>query len=211
MRHESGIREFPIWLLGGTEEIKWDNIEPGLEIDPGPPPVLSMWNPIISRIQNIIFKRIKKRIDELQIHIRNAIKDINYFPNPVNKIWTPYLYNLLGEFRNLIEKHKPIILITFGAFPFEFARRAVNEEETHPWDYWSSKRLGEEFRTRLDDFSADRTNVIPLLYETSHNGTFQIKRSNFCGDEKIDYPDYAAELIAEIILKFQKKLNIWTQ
>jgi hypothetical protein len=210
MRHESGIREFPIWLLGGSEEIKLAT-QSESEYDPGPSPILGMWNPVISRIQNIIFKRIKKRIDELQIHIRNAIKDTDHFPNPVNKIWTPYLYNLLGEFRNLIEKHKPIILITFGAFPFEFARRALNEEETYPWDYWSSKRLGDEFRTRLENFDMKETNAIPLLHEIAQNETFEIKREQFCGSQKANYLDYVAGMVAEKILEFNKRLKIWTQ
>lgn len=77
---------------------------------------------------------------------------------------------------------KPKVIITFGAFAFEFVRRACDNEFAVLFGKWSSKRLGEEFRKRIELYEPSGINILPLLHVSISRGRFLESHRYFVGE-----------------------------
>jgi len=104
---ESGERSDPIWLL----------------VNPKHPAVrYYIWTPVLAVIQDKVFRDIHKRIDTDNIFIRNVVRESGLVANTLNW-WGAEVEAEIESFRELVLEHKPKMIVTFGAFPYEFMRR----------------------------------------------------------------------------------------
>ena len=193
MKQASGEKTYPIWLL----------------VNPKHPAVrYNIWTPVLNEIQDRIFREIHTRIDTTNIFIRNAVSDCGIVPNTLNW-WRPEVAKEIVLFREMVLEHKPKILISFGAFPFEFLRRVYEIKPEKGPKYWGTSNLEDEFRKAIGNFDINKTNRIPLLRRliTSSN---DLEADN-CFDRKGSknyYYDVGSK-IAEKIIENKDNLNIW--
>jgi hypothetical protein len=129
-----GVETAPIWLIGDSDPEKWRS--PCLEFvfDDRHPTIHNIWTPILYKMQKKIYKLKSKIIDDDQFYIRNAIEDASMKPGrndhnwdagTVGQVKAEYLKLQMGAMKNLINQHEPKMVITFGAFAFEFIRLLV--------------------------------------------------------------------------------------
>lgn len=207
MKIESGNKSFAIWLLGDSDPERWSNLleEP---LDSRHPTRHNIWTSVVDVIQDEVYRKSGTRLDSSQLYIRNAIKDVSMKPKEYQREWCEKANYKLKEFREISGIYKPKIIISFGAFSYEFARRAFGEKPEISYKYWTVKQLGEEFRRRIFQFSFDTTNILPLLHRIIVD-KFIFCNSSFCGWEGANYFEYVGKEIAKILNDNSKKLNIW--
>lgn len=188
---ESGEKTYPIWLLVNPKH-------PGVRHN--------IWKHVLAEIQDKVFREIHTRIDTTNIYIRNAVWDSSIVPNTLNW-WGPEVAKEIESFRKIVQEYKPIILITFGAFPFEFTRRVYQIKPEKGPKYWSGSNLGEEFCRSIENFSINKTNMIPLLRRVITSSKF-IEDHNYFSEH---YFRYVGTKIAEKIIENKDSLNIWIE
>ena len=193
MKRESGERAYPIWLL----------------VNPKHPAVRhNIWSPVLDEIQDRVYREIHTRIDTTNIFIRNAVSDCRIVPNTLNW-WGAEVAKEIELFREIVLEHKPKILISFGAFPFEFVRRVYEIKPEKGPKYWGTSNLGDEFGRSIENFDINKTNRIPLLRRVISSDNY-IEAHN-CFDRK-DGRNYYYDVgtkIAEKIIENKDSLNIW--
>lgn len=190
-KRESGDRNYPIWLL----------------VNPKHPAVRhNIWTPVLAEIQDKIFREIRKRIDTTNIYIRNVVSDGNIVPNTLNW-WGADVAREIELFREIVLEHEPKILISFGAFPFEFLRRVYEIKPEKGPKYWGASYLGDEFGSAIENFDIDKTNRIPLLRRVITSGNL-IENHNYFGE---NYFHYVGMKIAEKIIENKDSLKIWIE
>ena len=108
-------------------------------------------------------------------------------------------------FRELVQEHQPKILISFGAFPYEFVRRVYEIKPEKGPKYWGNCYLGDEFANAIENFDINKTNMIPLLRRVMASGKF-IEDHNCIGE---NYFNYIGTKIAEKLIENKDTLNIW--
>lgn len=187
-KRESGERTFPIWLL----------------FNPKHPVVRHyIWTLVLAEIQDKLYREIQTRIETSNIYIRNAVSDSRIVPNTVNW-WDTELSAEIALFRKIIIEHQPKILISFGAFPYEFVRRAYEIKPEKGPKYWCASNLGDEFVRSIEAFDVTKTNKIPLLRRVVDCDKFIEGHTNF-----ENYYHYVGTRIAEKIIENKDSLNIW--
>lgn len=188
MKREWGERTFPIWLL----------------INPKHPVVLHyIWKLVLAEIQNRLFRELQTRMDASKIYIRNAVSDSRIVPNTV-RWWDAELCAEIIQFREIIAENQPKMLISFGAFPFEFVRRVYSIKPEKGPKYWCTSNLGDEFRKSIENFDINHTNRIPLLRRVTERNKFMGNNADY-----EDYYQYVGTKIAETIIANKNCLNIW--
>jgi len=208
MQRQTGNPNFPIWLLGDSNPEHWQDILI-TPLDPRHPARHSIWTPVLDVMQDRVFRKIKGRIDTSAIFIRNAIEDPAFKP-PSNRMdWLPAVELEVSRFRELLFLHRPVLVMCFGAFAFEFARRAVEQEPKRPYVSWGARTMGGEFRRRAAEFNATKTNLFPLLHTSISRGRFVESHDYFCDQPGGNYFDFAGQAIADQLLRHQKALSIW--
>ena len=208
MKREEGSIDFPIWLLGDSNPQRWADSLSG-PLDPRHPVRHNIWTPILDEIQDSLFRAERTRLDSSQIYVRNAVAESDIKPKPNALEWGETLegeYTVLGD---LAIKHSPAMLFSFGSFAFEFARRALLEQPIRPFYYWNTRKLGEEFRRRLDEYSDAKPNIIPLLHRSISGGHFMSGHQNFCGRAGANYFQDTGQKVAKKILEQRHVLPIW--
>ena len=190
---ESGELTCPIWLL----------------VDPKYPEVRhKIWTPVLSEIQEKVYLLLHKRIDTAKIYTRYTVKDKKLIPNTLNW-WSKEVVEEIGIFRELVIKYHPKVLISFGAFTFEFTRRVYDIKPEKGPIYWENAILGEEFLRAIQEFDITKTNRIPLLRRLVSETKF-IEGSNF--NQNCDcqnYYKYVGAKIADKIIENKDSFNIW--
>jgi hypothetical protein len=209
MNRECGTIQFPIWLLGDSEPNNWkDKLDD--PFDARHPIRHNIWTSIIDVIQDEVYRSLRKRIDTKYIYIRNAIGDSSIKPDRNHKEWNQYVEDELNIIKSLISSSKPIIVFTFGSFSYEFGRRAIGSIPYNKYGYWDTYKLGDEFRTRINKFNIENTNLLPLLHRSIAGGKFLKSHENFCRNTgSKNYFDYVGKEISEIIIKNKDNLKIW--
>lgn len=142
--------------------------------------------------------------------MRNAIEDPTDKPLVQSVEWKARVEAEVRAFQEILFKHNPKMLFSFGAFSFEFARRALRE----PWQrysYWGTKRLGQEFRRRIAAFNMGTVNLLPLLHVSIARGRFVQGHEYFCEQEGANYFEFVGEQIAERLIEHQDELRIWIE
>ncbi|ODA39271.1 hypothetical protein [Desulfosporosinus sp. BG] len=189
IKRDSGDKSYPIWLI----------------VNPKHPAVRhNIWTPALAEIQDKVYREIHTRIDTTNIYIRNAICDSTIVPNTLNW-WGAEVGREIETFREIALEHEPKILISFGAFPFEFLRRAYEILPEKGPKYWSTSNLGDEFGRSIENFDINKTNRIPLLRKVISSGKF-IEDHGYFGQH---YFHYVGTKIAEKIVENKDHLKIW--
>jgi len=191
IKREWGDKNYPIWLL----------------LNPKHPSVRhNIWTPILAEIQDKVYRKIQQRIDTTQLYIRNAVCVGGIVPNTLNW-WGTEVAEEIELFRNIVLEHKPKIIISFGAFPFEFLRRVYEIQPQKGPKYWGNSYLGDEFGSSIENFDINKTNILPLIRRVILSPTYH-DGNNYFGE---NYFHYIGSKIAEKIIDHERNLNIWIE
>jgi hypothetical protein len=191
---ESGDKNYPIWLL----------------VNPKYPAVRhDIWTPILDEVQDKVYRKLHTRIETSSIYVKNAVNDIGIVPNTLNW-WAAEVAKEIEMFRESVLEHQPKILITFGAFPFEFTRRVFEIKPQKGPKYWSTANLKEEFEQSIENFDINKTNRIPLLRRVITNGKSIDDRNSSRIDSENYFHDVGSR-IAEKIIENKDNLKIWIE
>lgn len=193
MKTELGERAYPIWLL----------------INPKYPAVRhDIWRPILDEIQDRVYRELQTRIDTSNIYIRSAVSDIEIVPNTLNW-WGKDVAKEIVFYREIVQEHKPKMLISFGAFPFEFARRVLEINPIKGPKAWSSSVLRDEFEKSMENFDINQTNMIPFLRRVIATDKFIETRNFLSRTDRETYFQHVGAKIAEKIIENKDTLEIW--
>ena len=208
MLRESGIRDSSIWLIGDSSPPKWGEYlnEP---LDSRHPARHNIWTPVLERIQKQAFVGDRRRVDDSQLYVRNAVHSPEDKPRPSAMEWDSKLLEETVEFGNLLGTHAPTLVFTFGAFAFEFARRSLEREPRRSLSYWTTLSLGEEFRQMVEKFDPGAVNVFPLLHVSIARRHFLKSHENFTKDSNGNYFDFVGREIGDLLLRHKDTLNVW--
>jgi hypothetical protein len=207
MLRECGDKNFPIWLLGDSEPENWSSVL-NTPLDPRHPIRHNIWTSVLDVIQDKVYRDIRNRLDTSTLYIRNAVGDKNTKPGASEDNWSVTANNELEIYKNLINEHNPMIILSFGAFAFEFARRSLGENH-RKYGYWDTKKLGDEFCSRVDKFDCNKTNIIPMLHRSIAGGKFMVSHEYFCKQQRANYFDFTGNKIAELIIKNKESLKVF--
>lgn len=210
MLREVGLKEFPIWLLGDSEPVN-SNSYLETPFDPRHPVRHNIWTSISDVMQDYIYRENGKRIDASKVFIRNAITDVKFKPERSAKVWDGQVLVEIEDYRKLRKLFKPQIILTFGSFSYEFARRTYDIEDKKHYGYWDTLKLGDEFRAKMACSILTETRVIPLLHRSISSGRFAKGHKNFCKDDNGNYFEYCGNTLAKLFLENQDKLDIWIE
>ncbi len=189
VQRDSGEMTYPIWLL----------------VNPKYPSAYhDIWRPILEEIQDRVYREMYIRIDTSNIYIRKTVIDSELVPNTLNW-WGKEVAKEINVFREMVHEHKPKILITFGAFPFEFVRRVFNIKPEKGPKAWSTSILRDEFEKSIENFDINKTNRIPLLRRVVSSDKLMTR----AGRET--YVNYVGAMIADRIIENRDSLNIWIE
>ncbi len=189
MKREWGDRAYPIWLL----------------VNPKHPSVRhNIWIPILAEVQDRVYREIHTRVDTTNLYIRNVVSDCRMVPNTLNW-WGAEVATEIELFRELILEYKPKLLISFGAFPYEFMRRVYEIKPEKGPKYWCNSFLDNEFGNAIENFDINNTNMVPLLRRVMSGGKFIEDHNCFCEN----YFHNIGTKIAEKLIENKDSLNIW--
>ena len=194
MKRFDGSLKSPIWLLADSNPVKGQK-HIDLPLDSRFPTRHIIWTPVLDVVQRHIFLHCVNRLDDRNLYIRNAIE------NPADKRDEQKLNCETKELRELLNDNHPPIVLCFGQFAFEFARRAWHngEEARYPFRYWTVERLAKEFTTRISKISPDSVTLLPLLH------VIVAKQFPHChrlfSDCRTNYYEYVGEEIARVLLQ----------
>ena len=208
MLRESGSRESSIWLLGDSSPSTWEQSldEP---LDSRHPARHNIWTPILEGIQKEVFICDRRRVDDSHLYVRNAIHNQEDKPAVSAMEWCSKLLEETEEFRTLLRSYEPTLVFTFGAFAFEFLRRSLERKPRRTLRYWTTTRLGEEFRRTVEAFNPREVNVFPLLHVSIARGHFLRSHQNFTGESNGNYFDSVARDIGSLLSKDKDALDVW--
>lgn len=207
MKRDCGDIKSKLWLIGDSEP---SNNSEKLEnpLDLRHPTVHNIVTPIFEQIQDDLFPR-GKRIDWNKLYIRNAMKQQRDWDNIIS------LNEEIRNFKILIDKYSPIIIIPFGAKAFEFVRRALGEEEKK-FNAWNTCRIGNEFAVRCKGFNVDKQNIIPLLHACICRGNYLEAHKNFCeaiesvyGIDEENYFIATGKILSSLMIDNENSFNFW--
>ena len=210
LKKEAGDKDSEIWLLGDSNPKNWQAV---LEtpLDPRHPARHSIWTPVLEVIQDRVFREYRSRVDTSSIYVRNAIEDPAGKPRSSSIEWETVLEKEIRGFQEEVREHRPRMLFSFGAFAFEFARRVLGEEPRRSYSYWGARRLGHEFRQRVDQFDLSVTNLLPLLHVSIARGRFIQSHEHYCNQERGNYFEFVGNRIAQKLIEHRDKLRVWIE
>jgi len=210
VKKETGSKYSEIWLLGDSNPKRWQGV---LEtpFDPRHPARHSIWTPVLDVIQDQVYRESRRRLDTSSLYIRNAIEDPSGKPASQSIMWEGISETEVRYFREILVEHRPKVLLSFGAFSFEFARRSLDQEPVRRYSYWGARQLGQEFRQRIAKFDLGAINLLPLLHVSIARGRFIQAHEYFCQQEGANYFEYVGKQIAEKLIDHQDELRIWIE
>jgi hypothetical protein len=217
MKAEVGDKTFALWLLGDSNPKNWaDRLD--FPLDPRHSARHSIWTPILDMIQQEAFLARHTRIDVSNLYVRNAIQNADHKPKDNVLEWkdepelNAAITQDIANLHTLAEQYKPKIIFTFGAFSFEFARRAVEgTNDPYVYGYWSTRLLGQEFRRRIENFDPQKVNVVPLLHATIARGRFLESHRDFCAGEDTNYFVFTGTKLGQLLVKHYEAFSFWMQ
>lgn len=195
MGRDSGEKAYPIWLLVNPKytAVRYD-----------------IWRPVLDEIQDKVYRELHTRIDTTNIYFRSAVSNSEIVPNTLNW-WGREVAKEIDLFREIVLEHKPKMLISFGAFPFEFVRRGFEIKPEKGPKAWGTSILRDEFERSMENFDINNTNRIPLLRRVVASDN-QREDPNFVSrTERETYFHHVGTKIAEKIIENKDTLNIWIE
>jgi hypothetical protein len=156
-RDSAGLLSSPIWLLADSRPRRVVTHEP---LDPRHPTRHAIWTPILDHVQGRIFAECARRLDTSNFYIRNAVECAD------DKKVRPVVDQAVLRFREMAISNRPMMILCFGQFAFELARRACDQTSSADelWGKWSVEGLGREFHRRITKISPEETTALPLLH-----------------------------------------------
>lgn len=190
IRNEFGNKSCPIWLI----------------INPKSSSVYEIWNPILDRIQDKVYRELRKRIDKQRIYIKNITSDIGIVPKNING-WKTEVGNDLKKLKESILEYQPKIIITFGNLTCELVNRFFKANFEDGPRFWRTTNLGTEFERSIANFNINRTNRIPLPSRVNNSN---LEENVYSGWEVSEpYLCDAALKIAAKIIENKDRLDVW--
>ena len=208
MNREAGSKTYPIWLIGDSSPPRWEE-HLRQPLDPRHPARHNIWTPILEGIQGHVFRAARTRIDTTDLYIRNAVHDAADKPPYRSPDWASQLAAKTRDLDDLIARHRPKLLLTFGAFACEFTRRSLDRGSPRAVSHWTSIALGDEFRRGVEDFDPTRVGHLPLLHVSIARGRFLESHRDFTGQDRANYFDHAAREIAALLLAHRDAFAVW--
>ena len=208
MNRDTGSKAFPIWLIADSSPPRWEE-HLRQPLDPRHPARHNIWTPILEGIQGHLFQAARSRIDTSDLYVRNAVHNAADKPPYRRSDWPSHLAVETGGLSALVARHRPRLLLTFGAFACEFTRRCLDRGPPRATSHWTSIALGNEFRRSVEDFDPSRTEILPLLHVSIARGRFLQGHRNFTGRDHGNYFDYAAREIAALLLAHREEFAVW--
>ena len=206
MDRDFGCKTSPIWLIGDSSPPNW-RAKLRYPLDSKHPVRHNIWTPVIDGIQSHVYQESRLRVATSKIYVRNAVENAEDKPLANAKEW-PTLLQQVENLRGLLGEHKPVLVFTFGAFACEFTSRSLNKRPQRAYRDWSTKELGREFLTSMEEFNPSFINMIPLLH-VSIARKFLESHRYFTGDADGNYFDYVAEGISAALIEHKDELDIW--
>lgn len=211
MKTSAGAPSFPVWLIADSEPRNW-NKQLLTPLDPRHPARHNIWTSVLEHIQETVYKQEKRRFDTGRLYIKNAVTNPDEKPESVRLDWPQELREKTDSLRADLLHWSPKVVLTFGAFAFEFLRRACREQPLCSYAHWSTAELGSEFRKRVVLYEDSKTNILPLLHVSISRGRFLESHKYFVGGEGKDPPNYfefVGVKVAEIFLQKLRSEPIW--
>lgn len=209
MNRTAGDVKCPIWIIGDSAPLKWKNVlnEP---FDSRHPIRHNIITSVFDVIQDKVYDFDKSRIDMKKIYMRNAVENAVSKPDEKDIEWTtPILIKEMDKFKQIYDENKPRIILTFGAFSYEFVKRVINGSK-NKYMYWTTKKLGEEFRNNI--LEDKETIILPLLHRSIAGGYFISGHNDYCDKKGANYFDEVGQMLADVIwrdFRKYKKYDIW--
>jgi hypothetical protein len=200
MKEFAGKPEFPIWLIGDSPPDRWAD-ELDTPLDPRHPARHNIWTAVADPMQDSLYRQSKRRLDTSELYIRNAKNQ------QLEEV--PQSQEILKE---LLNKYKPSIVLTFGVFAFNTTLWASGEVPSVFAD--SAKLLGEQFRSRIEKYDERKVNIIPLLHISISWGKFLPAHKGFVdvyGQTPPNYFDYVGTKLADLLLAELSDKKIWIE
>ena len=213
----------PIWLLGDSIPDRWSGHLEGA-LDARHPSRHSIWTPILDAAQREFYFKRGLRLDDDALYIQNAVEKPSQKPG-TSQDWNRYseLTNQVDKYAASVSLYRPNIIITFGQFAYEFARRSCAKtishkktEQNFSVKYWTVDNLALVFNivtnNTLVDESPYSTIIVPLLHATIARGKFLQNHKSYCRhdeDKSGNYFRFAGTRLANLILKACEDYPIW--
>lgn len=210
MRRHTGNPYASLWLIGDSEpEKQCDQL--ALPLDARHPTRHNIWTPVLLRSNLNLFRTLGRNIDEREAYVRNAIGNPKWKPSRSAMDWPQNTRRSLYWFRKTLQEYKPLMVITFGGFAFEFVRRACSDEDWKPYGQWTVGGLAEQFRCSQNQFDPAGLNVIPLLHATIARGRYLSAHREYTGRSDSNYFDYVGEVLAEQFAQLSADDKLWAR
>lgn len=206
MQDSSGDIDFPIWLVADSEPRNWQ-AQLDSPLDSRHPARHNIWTPVLDYMQDYLYRNGKRRFNTENLYIRNAVKNPNDKPARIDLDWSQTLETKVNEFRGLLDA-KPKIVFTFGAFAFEFLRRACGESP-EKFGNWGAAELGSQFKERIKEYNESRVNILPLLHVSISRGRFLESHKYFVGGKNGNYFKFVGHQLAELFVNEFAQEPIW--
>jgi hypothetical protein len=188
---------YPIWLLGDSPSdspsAKGQNLTP---LDSRHPTRHTIWTPILDVIQRHLFVESGRRLDDRELFVRNAVSNSDHKWEKLVDRKTQ-----IDELRERLNgRNKPLLVLCFGQFAFEFARWAQGEQNKRPlqWKKWTVPELRKQFDLRIGEFQLGSVTLLPLLHQYVAL-QFSKSHARFSG-EGSNYFEYVGKEIANKVL-----------
>ena len=198
MKEFTGDPKFPIWLIGDSPPEAWaDKLDTPL--DPRHPARHNIWTSVADPMQDRLYRKGKLRLNTSCLYIRNAMLSLGE------------QIQLSGpRLKELLDKHRPNVVLTFGASAFMIALFASGEVPQKL--YKTTKLLGEQFRSRIEKYDEHKVNIIPLLHVSIARRWFLSAHRDFVGtygSMPPNYFDYVGIKLADLLLAKLHDKPIW--
>ena len=209
MKRDIGNKKCPIWLLGDSAPSNWENYL-GEPFDSRHPIRHNIITSVFDVIQDTIYRENRKRIEMSKIYIRNAVEKASIKPKSNVLEWNKKeLIDEMKEFKKLFDENTPRLILTFGAFSYEFINRALKRREERKYKKWGTKELGEEFRNNINLINDEEPIILPLLHRSISGGRFLQSHDYYCKKPGANYFDYVGKEISKIIIREFNDSDIW--
>jgi len=213
MIESAGDPEFPVWLVADSPPKNWGTVL-DTPLDPGHPARHNIWTSVLEYMQEALYRRDGRRFDTARLYVRYAVSKRADKPDRTSPDWPIELRRQINIWTADLMWFRPKVILTFGAFTFEFLRRAHNENPWYPFTHWTTGRLGDDFRERYKSIDLLGVNILPLLHRNISGGRFMESHRDFMGEqagEGANYFEYVGTKLAELSLERLAQEPIWIQ
>jgi hypothetical protein len=208
MQREIGDPRFPLWLLGDSNPLQWQAVLQA-PLDPRHPIRHNIWTAVLDEIQERVYQVGQLRLETARLYIRNAVEDSRWKPTSNQSGWGDDVNQEITAFGDMLHTYRPLLVFSFGAFAYEFARRATGTESNRASGYWGARRLGQEFRRRMTEFDPAGVNVAPLLHRSISGGKFIQSHEYFCDRIGANYFAVVGKRVATTLLEHCRDAPVW--